>query len=409
MAATIDPGKAGFDPGRLERINAWMAGYVADGKFPGCSILIARDGKIVWRHTTGKRSIAGNEPYSDDTIVRIYSMTKPITSVAIMMLVEEGLLHLGASVANYLPEFSQCRALTADARTLDDTEACATPTVQQLLTHVSGLSYSFNPGLLSKSYVDHKLDFPPNSGGLEATTERLAKMPLAFTPGSRWNYSVGIDVAGRIIEVVAGMPLDRFFAARITGPLGMVDTGFSVEPAKTDRFADCYVFDPGNPLKLADSGHNSGYLQGRVDTFSGGGGLVSTLDDYFRFTEMLRRGGSLDSVKLLSPSTVRYMRRNHLNGDIAAMGTSSFLETPMTGVGFGIGGGIMIEPARSAIPGNVGDFSWGGLASTFFWLDPVEQLTVIFFTQLKPSSTYPNRAQLKALVHGALTGYTKRS
>lgn len=402
MKADSDPGTLGFDAARLSRIQDWMQRYVDEGKFPGSSVLIARNGNIAWQATAGLRSVEQGLAYQPDTIVRIYSMTKPVTSVALMMLAERGLFHLDAPIDRYLPEFSDCHALIDGATRADQTEPAPPPTLHQLLTHTSGLSYGFNTGVLPQAYAERGIGFGPASGALEHAVKEAAQLPLAFQPGARWEYSIGIDIIGRIIEIVSGSTLDVFFQNEILGPLGMEDTGFTVPETKIGRFASCYTPVENNPLHLTDEPASSEYRAGKVTTFSGGGGLVSTLSDYFRFAEMLRLGGSLDDVRLLSPRTTAFMKTNHLAGDIASMGPKSFAEMPMDGIGFGIGGSVALDPARARSIGSVGDFSWGGMASTLFWIDPIEHLSVVFFTQLIPSNTYPNRPELKALVHAAL-------
>ena len=399
-----DPSSQGFDASTLARIDRWMQRSIDTGRYSGSSVLIARNGEIVHLATAGLRSMDTGHPYEHDTIVRIYSMTKPVTSVALMMHYEQGLLHLGTPISAFLPEFSRCHALVDGATRIDQTEEIAPPTLHQLLTHTSGMTYDFNPGLLSQHYAEHGIGFGPATGGLEIAVKRAAAMPLAFRPGSRWEYSVGIDIIGRVIEVITGQPLDQVLQTQIFEPLGMVDTAFSVPDEKVARFADCYLKTETENLHLADPAGQSEFLAPHVETFSGGGGLVSTLGDYFRFGEMLRCGGSLDGVRLLSPRTVAFVRSNHLAGDIASMGPRSFAEMPMEGFGFGIGGSLVLSAGQSGMIGSVGDFGWGGLASTYFWTDPVEQLTGVFFTQLMPSSSYPSRAELKALVHGALVG-----
>lgn len=394
----------GFDRSRLGRIDEWMHRNIDQGRFTGSSVLLARHGDIAHLSCAGKTSLARETDYRRGTIVRIFSMTKPVTSVAFMMLLERGLLHLDAPVSRFIPEFSAMQALADGAASADQLVDAPSPTLHQLLTHTSGMTYAFNPGLLASVYAKEKIDFGPDSGGLEAMTRRAAEMPLAFQPGTRWEYSVGIDIIGRVVEIVSGKPLDRFFAEEIFQPLGMETTFFALPDNLTPRFADCYTKTDADPLALYDSADDSPFVGDRVTTFSGGGGLVSTLDDYFRFAEMLRRGGELDGERLLSPSSVRFMRSNHLTGDIASLGPASFAEMPMNGMGFGIGGAMVLDPALTRMPGSAGDFGWGGMASTYFWIDPVEDLTCIFFTQLVPSSSYPNRAELKALVHGALEG-----
>lgn len=401
-----------FDPVRLTRIDNWMQSYVDAGKFPGSAMLLAKGGQIVHRHACGYRDVANQKPFSADSIVRIFSMTKPVTSVALMMLAEKGLFHLDAPVSDFIPEFADACALIPNATALDQTEPCAPPTLHQLATHTSGLTYSFNPGPLGAAMKEGKLDFAADGPGLEEAAKRIASVPLAFQPGSRWEYSVGIDILGRVVEVVSGKTLDRFFADEIFEPLGMRDTFFAVPDDKLDRFACLYTSIEGDPMALGTKSDR--IVCAEVDrpetspwrntkTFSGGGGLLGTIDDYFQFAEMLRKGGTHNGARLLSPSTLGFMMRNHLAGDIASMGPQSFAEMPMVGVGFGIGGSVILDPARCRMPGNAGDFSWGGMASTIFWVDPAADLSCVFFTQLTPSSSYPNRPQLKALVHGAMT------
>lgn len=398
-----------FDDDRLARIAIWMQGYVAARKYAGCSTLISQGGTEAFYYECGSRDLAAGLPWQRDTVARIYSMTKPITSVALMILVERGLVHLDAPVSDFIEGFASPRCLIDGATDITQTEPCAAPTLHQLLTHTSGMSYSFNPGIVPEAMKDGKLDFSPGQRAIEQIADSVSQLPLVFKPGARWEYSVGIDVIGRVIEVVSGKTLDVFFKEEIFDPLGMTQTGFTVTSEQQPRFASLYTplagdsFDLNSAqksdetLRHVDDAENSPFL--RSKTFSGGGGLVGTIDDYLKFTEMLRKGGQ----GILSPNTLHFMMRNHLGGDIASMGPSSFAEQPMHGMGFGIGGAVALDPARAGVPGSVGDFSWGGMASTFFWIDPVHDLSVIFFTQLSPSSSYPSRAQFKALVHGALT------
>jgi CubicO group peptidase (beta-lactamase class C family) len=413
MIGTALPQDRGFDTNRLAQLSGWMDQFVTDRKYAGCGALIARDGDVVFDHATGLRSIVSGAPFERDTVVRIYSMTKPVTTVALMMLVERGLVHLDAPVSNFIPAFKDCHALVPGASTMDQVEPCAPPTLHQLATHTSGLSYPFNPGLLAKQMDAQDLMFKANQGALADMADQVAALPLAFQPGTRWEYSVSIDILGRVIEVITGQSLSEFLQAEILEPLSMSETGFSVKPDTAERFADLYTPLEGDAmalnqakigadtLRLVDKTDGSPFLNASMH--SGGGGLVGTMDDYLRFAEMLRRGGALGDVRLLSPRTVRFMTSNHLPGDIASMGPMSFAEQPMDGMGFGLGGAVVLDPARARCPGSVGDFSWGGMASTFFWIDPVEKLSVVFFTQLSPSSSYPTRPQLKALVHAALT------
>ena len=402
MAKFDDAKRLGFDPDRLNRIQDWMARNVELGRYTGSSVLLARRGEIAAVLCDGQRSIANDKPYERDTIVRIYSMTKVITTMALMQFAERGLFHLDAPVSDFLPEFSDCQALIKGAISVDQVEAAPTPTLHQMLTHTSGLTYGFNTGILPEHYAEQKIDFGKRSVSNEVATKRLAKMPLAFQPGKRWEYSHGTDVIGRVVEVLAGKPLDQVFKEQILQPLGMGDTDFSVPPNKVDRFADCYLKAEHDPLYCNDKAESSEYLQANVQTFSGGGGLVSTLDDYYKFGEMMRQHGSLNGQRIIGSRTMKFMRRNHLPGDIASMGPSSFAENPMEGVGFGLGGSVVLNPALARTIGNEGEFGWGGMASTLFWHDPVEDLICVYFTQLVPSSSYPTRPELKALVHAAL-------
>ncbi len=275
-------------------------------------------------------------------------------------------------------------------------------TVQHLLTHTSGLTYGEgNPGAVSRLYERHRTDFGPQDGPLAEVVERLAGIPLLHQPGTAWGYGVSTDVLGRVIEVASGLPLDRFLDERVLGPLGMTDTSFRVPPEKLGRFAALYEATPDGGLRLLET-PSSGPQAGEVTTFSGGAGLVSTADDYFRFAELLRRGGAVDGVRLLEESTVRLMTSDRLGRDLAAMGQATFNETAMDGVGFGLGVSVVVDPSRTAWRSARGEFAWGGYASTAFWVDPEHDATVVFLTQVVPSDRYPIRGELRALVADAL-------
>ncbi|WP_417699340.1 serine hydrolase domain-containing protein [Pseudophaeobacter sp.] len=402
-----------MDQNRLENIRLWQQRYVDERKYAGSALLIKQAGTERYFHAAGRRNVEENLDFTRDTLARIYSMTKPVTSVALMILAEKGLFHLDAPVSDFIPEFAEMQALIPGATSIDQTEPARTPTLHELLTHTSGLSYPFNPGILSQAMDHEQLMFKPNQGNLGKMVAHLASYPLAFQPGTRWEYSVSIDVLGRVIEVVSGRSLGDFFATEIFEPLGMGETGFRVPRTAGNRFASLYTPLSGDAmalnaaepsverLRLTDLHGGSPFET--ADMMSGGGGLVGTIDDYMRFTEMLRQKGRARDGFILSPKTIEFMMKNHLPGDIASMGPQSFAEQPMDGMGFGLGGAVVLDPARARCPGSVGDFSWGGMASTFFWVDPAQDLSVVFFTQLAPSSSYPARAELKALVHGALT------
>lgn len=399
----------GYDQPRLDRIARWMQSYIDTRRFAGASVLVAQGGQEVYYHDCGLRDLARATPFQRDTVARIYSMTKPITSVALMMLAERGLFHLDAPLSEFIPAFDDMECLITGATTIDDVTRCATPTLHQLLTHTSGLSYPFNPGVLGEKMADEDIIFRSNQGTLAQMCDRVADLPLAFHPGTRWEYSVSIDILGHVIEVVSGKTLEQFFVEEIFDPLGMNETRFSVPVTARDRFSALYtplagsgfslgkVDNTNETLRLIDDVEGSPFLDAKM--YSGGGGLVGTIDDYLKFAEMMRTGGA----GLIGPKTLSFMMRNHLNGDIASMGPSSFAEQPMEGMGFGLGGAVVLDPGRSRTPSSIGDYSWGGMASTFFWIDPQTETSVIFFTQLSPSSAYPARPQLKALVHGAMT------
>ena len=395
--------KLGFDPGRLERIQTWMSGYVDGGKLPFAATLIARHGETVWQGHTGLRDVAAGSPYEPDTIVRIYSMTKPITSVGLMMLYEQALFHLDDPIEEILPEFAGLKVLRPGAQNLDEIEALQTkPTIHNLFTHTAGLTYGFQGGMLGEAYAGAGVDFNPGGDGLAETTRKLATMPLLFQPGREWNYSVATDVLGRLIEVVSGQSLDQYFAEKIFEPLGMTDTFFTVPEDKIDRLASCYLATEDAGLKVSDSGWNSAFQAAIVKTYSGGGGLLSTGTDYQKFAEMLRRGGSAGTQHLLSPRTIKFMASNHLAGDLASMGPETWCETSFFGVGFGLGFSVILDPTMAQMSGSVGEYGWGGMASTVFWVDPLEDLTVVYLTQLIPSDTYAMRKELRMLVYQAL-------
>ena len=406
------PSTLGFDQDRLDRLGRWMDSYVDRRRYPGASVVVARHGREAYFHSCGQRNIDAGLAFDRDTMVRIYSMTKPVTSVAIMTLVEQGLFPLDAPLSDFIPAFTEMQALVPGAERLDQGAPCATPTIHQLLTHTSGLTYSFNTNPVSEAMKEQELDFSPGNRTIATVADQLAALPLVFAPGTRWEYSVAIDVLGRVVEVVSGRSLDRYFADEIFAPLGMTQTAFRVPEGTGDRFAALYTpleGDPmsvaapdrgADPLRLSDAPDESRYHT--TQCFSGGGGLVSTIDDYMRFAEMLRRGGEGNGARILSPRTLDFMMRNHLKGEIADMGPTSFAEQPMQGTGFGLGGAVVLDPGRARSPGTVGDFGWGGMASTYFWVDRVNNLSVVFFTQLAPSSSYPSRPELKALVQAAM-------
>ena len=399
-----DPAKLGFDPERMARFRPWMRRWVERGLYPGAQVLIARRGEIVTCDCVGLRDVEAAKPWRRDTIVRAYSMTKPITSVALLMLYEAALCHLDTPVDEFLPELADRQVLIPEATSIDQVRPAETRlTLHHLLTHTSGLTYGFNEGVLPAAMRERGVNFAAKDGDLAASVKGLAALPLGFEPGTRWNYGVSTDLVGRVIEVISGQPLNHFLARRIFEPLGMKDTAFAVPADKLDRFAACYEKTDRALMALADNSADSAFQEGRVRQYSGGGGLVSTVEDYLAFAEMLRGQGALGSVRLLAPKTVEIMTANALPGDLAAMGQPVFSEVSFEGIGFGLGVAVMLDPARAKTAGSRGDYGWGGLASTLFWVDPATEITAIFLTQLIPSSAYPSRKEMRALVYAALT------
>lgn len=404
LKVDIDPSEVGFDRGRLERIDRRLARYVDEGLLPGWLVAVSRRGHLAHLSTYGHRDVESGAPVEADTVWRLYSMTKPITSVAAMMLYEEGAFELKDPVSRWIPSFADQRVWRGGTPQAPVTAPAVEPVrIWHLLTHTSGLTYGFHYAHpVDARYRDAGFEWgSPRGMDLTACCDAWAQQPLVFEPGSEWNYGVSTDVLGRLVEVVSGQSLDEFFARRIFGPLGMTDTAFWADERRAERLASLY-------LRGAD-GQATATPMGRAATLapsalSGGGGLVGTAGDYLRFTEMLRRRGELDGVRLLGSRTVDYMTRNQLPGqaDLETYGRRLFAETAFDGVGFGLGFSVVTDAAASKVLDSEGSYGWGGAASTAFWVDPAEEITLVFMTQLLPSSTYPLRSQLKQLVAQAL-------
>ena len=397
---------AGFDSQRLASVSALVDRYVAEGKLAGAQVQVAHRGEVALRHTVGRADVASDRPLGDDAIYRIYSMTKPITSIALMQLYEQGRVLLEDPVSAYIPEFAEMQVFTGGTPTAPKVRPAQTAmTVKDVLTHASGLTYGFFfQNNLDAMYREDGLgDFQLPDYTLEEGMRRLATKPLAFDPGTAWNYSMSTDVCGRLVEVISGMGLDEYFAEHITGPLGMADTAFHVPADKIHRFTSNYQLTPEDPLATFDSFDASPYLSPPV-FLSGGGGLVGTVDDYQRFVDMLLNGGELDGQRIIGRKTLEYMTINHLpeGKTLNELGQSLFSEAVMEGMGFGLGFSTLVDPARNGAVSSGGEFAWGGAASTAFWVDPAEEITCVFMTQLMPSSSYPLRRELKATVYQAL-------
>ena len=398
------PETVGLSGPRLARLQDWMEGYVARGELPWASTVVARHGEIAWSGRAGLADIAAGRAIEDDAILRIYSMSKPITAVAALMLYEEARFQLDDPIGRYIPELDDMQVRIAEHGDDLVCEPAAGPiTIRHLFTHTSGFIYgAFGDDALARLYTARDMHFRGRGGTLAEQTARLGELPLHHHPGRNWSYGVSTDVLGRLVEVLSGESFDRFLAHRIFAPLGMEDTFFELPADRQGRFLPCYRKTEQERLELWDTGAPGTRFTSEVACFSGGGGLLSTQGDYLRFTEMLRRGGELGGNRLLSPRTVAFMASNHLEGDIAAIDASSFGESTTVGVGFGLGVSVMLDPAAAQVLASPGEFGWGGMASTAFWVDPVEDLSVVFLSQLVPSSSYPLRRELHALIQQAL-------
>jgi CubicO group peptidase (beta-lactamase class C family) len=406
LQVEVQPEAVGFDGKRLARLDSHFARYVDDGRLPGWLILVSRAGRIAHLSTYGRRDVEADLPVELDTRFRIFSMTKPVTSVAAMMLFEQGAFQLKDPVSRFIPSFEDLRVYRSGSALAPETEPAAGPVrIWHLLTHTAGLTYGFHHAHpVDAMYRAAGFEWTVPSGmDLAACCDAWARIPLLFQPGSEWNYSVASDVLGRVVEVVSGQALDRFFAERILEPLGMTDTAFWVADDATKDLAALYVPQPGTRRATRYDALGDNALR-TPDALLGGQGLVSTAADYHRFTQMLLGGGELDGTRLLGTRTLRYMTRNHLPGgaDLEVFGRPLFAETTFDGVGFGLGFSVVDDPVANKVPCSAGEFAWGGAASTAFFVDPAERITVLFLTQLMPSSTHPIRPELRQLVYQAL-------
>jgi CubicO group peptidase (beta-lactamase class C family) len=399
----IDPDAAGLDARRLERITEhFRTRYVEPGKIVGGQVVVARHGSVGYFESFGEMDRERGKPVTDDTIWRIYSMTKPITGVALLSLYEHGLFQLNDPVHRFLPEWKD---LKVAERAEDGSKRLVEPerpmSVKDVLMHMSGLGM----GALGGGDNVPTLSMLDGDDTLADLVTKLAEKPLVFHPGTRWLYGLSTDICGRLVEVLSGQRFDEYLQSAVFGPLGMVDSGFQVPDEAVDRFAASYFRRPKDKtLKLVDDPETSRYRQPRA-FLSGGGGLVSTTEDYLRFARMLLAGGELDGVRVLGRKTVELMASNHLPGggsmtEFAVPG--GFGEVGFTGMGFGLTVAVNEGPTRSGVISSTGDFTWGGYASTIFWVDPAEELVVIFMTQLIPSGTFNFRDQLKTLVYPAI-------
>ncbi|MFC3712820.1 serine hydrolase domain-containing protein [Sphingoaurantiacus capsulatus] len=397
----------GLDAKRLAKIDDFLAKkYVDAGRLPGTLTMVARRGEIAHVGLRGHADIERGLKISEDTIFRIYSMTKPITSIALMMLVEEGLIALDDPVHRYIPEWRNLGVFAGGTHRIGfQTKKPERPMqVVDLLRHTAGLTYGFQLRTnVDAAYRAAKIGEIEKDGDLDGFIAALASLPLEFSPGEKWNYSVATDVLGYLVQKVSGERFEEFLQRRIFDPLGMVDTGFHVREGQAHRFASCYQPTKAGGIEVQDDAATSTFLK-PPSFMSGGGGLVSTAGDYMKFAQALANGGTAGGHRLVSRKTLELMTANHLPGgvDLPALSVSLFSEASYSGVGFGLGFATTMDAAKTLIPGSAGDYSWGGAASTFFWIDPAEELVAIFMTQLIPSSTYPVRRELRTMVYAAL-------
>lgn len=396
-----------FDPACLARIPAFLQErYLDDDKLPCAQVLVAHRGEIAHFSSQGAAREGSDKAIDETSLFRIASMTKPVTSVAFMILLEECKVALDTPVHRVIPEFSNLGVYSAGgAGVAFQTRPLNRPMLMiDLLRHTSGLTYSFqNRSNVDAAYREGKIENFYGNLDLDGFVAALGQIPLEFSPGEAWNYSVSTDVLGAVVQRVSGMPLAEFLQTRIFAPLGMDDTFFTVPADKLHRLTDCYHMVPGKGRQMLDRGAESRWSRS-PRLVSGGGGLVSTALDYHRFCTMLLNGGTLDGTRIIGRKTLDLMTANHLpgNGDLASWSQSLFSEATNAGVGFGLGFAVNIDPAATLIPGSKGEFYWGGMYSTAFFVDPLEQVHVVFMTQLGPSSTYPIRRELRTLIYAAL-------
>jgi len=399
----VDPTEAGFAPDRLARIDAYLQRYIDDGLLPGWQLVLTRGGRVVHDSAAGFRHRETRTPIGHDSLYRIMSMTKPIVSVAAMTLWEEGAFQLSTPVSEFIPAFADVRVYTGGSDLRPTTVPAVEPVrMVHLLTHTSGLTYPFlRQHPVDAMYRAHNIDTTVETEiDLAGLCDVLAGLPLLFQPGSEWAYSMATDVLGRVIEVISGQTLGEFLAARVFAPLGMTATRFANSAAPEPQLVTLYAQTPDG----LERGDRFAAGADRASFESGGGGLVSSAHDYHRFTQMMLRRGALDGQRILGSRTVDFMTRNHLPGgvDLDTYGRPLYSESPMRGSGFGLGFSVNLDPATAGRPGTPGTFGWGGMAGTRFLVDPVEDLTMLFFTQVFASSPLPMREMLPQLVYQAL-------
>jgi CubicO group peptidase (beta-lactamase class C family) len=399
----LAPKRAGFAPERINRITEHIdKNYIQPGKIVGCQTLVARHGHVAYFKSQGLRDRERRTPMADDSVFRLYSMTKPITSVALMTLYEQGHFQLNDPVSRFIPSWRGHKVWVSGEGASMETAVPARPmTMRNVLSHTSGLTYGATNHPVDRVYREVGVGRGEGET-LAGFADKLAKVPLRYQPGERWMYSLSTDVCGYLVEEISGKRFDQYLQETIFDPLDMKDTSFMVASRKADRFAANYQREADKTLKLIDDPERSNYLK-QPTFFSGGGGLTGTTADYLRFCEMLRRGGELGGARILGPRTIELMHRNHLAGgkDLSQMAIGAFSETAYEGVGFGLGFAMTLGQVEAGGLGG-GEYYWGGAASTIFWIDPNEDMVVIFMTQLMPSATFNFRGQLRNIIYSAI-------
>lgn len=390
--ARTRPASVGLSSERLDRLETFANGYVEQDKLAGMTLAVMRRGKIAYTKHFGMADKAGGLVQSDDTIFRIHSMTKPIAAVALMMLYEEGKFQLSDPIAMYIPEFQDLKVFAGvnEDGTFRLTDAARAPTIQDLMSHSAGFAYGRSTDPVSQVYQAR--DY--RGGTLTDMIAKIADVPLLYQPGERWMYSISVDIQARLVEVLSGTSFDVFMKQRIFEPLDMVDTGFHVPAEKAARFAAAYEFQDGT-MVVADDPKKSRYLR-KPTFFSGSGGLVSTTGDFLRFAQAMLNGGALDGNRILSPRTVELMTQNHL-----AEGVTVNLYAP-SNMGFGLGVQVRTSMTLDPGTGSVGEYGWGGAASTYFFIDPKEELIGVLMTQFYPSNAWRIRSEFHTLVYQAI-------
>ncbi len=387
-----------------KKLKEWMDEYIEKNKFNGCSLSIAdTEGNTLLDTGSGHADKEKTKEFNSLSIVRIFSMTKSIVSTCLLQLLRDKKINVGDTLDHYFENYSNCFALVENAKNLTELEKTRAPSIYQLLNHTSGLSYFFNDDLIGREYLKQNLTATPDNDNLSVFVEKVSSLPLAFKPGIKWNYSIGIDIAGRLIEIISGEPLDVYISKNLLDPLDMKDTHFFLPKTKVDRFTDCFFYNEmhDNFFPLVKQYENFYYQKDQVTNLSGGSGLLSTGHDYLKFASLLLNGGKYKNTRIFEDEVIKSIRVNSLDRDIASIGVETFAQMPTTGMGHSLAGSVITDP-HPDFTSNLGDFGWGGMASNYFWIDFEKRYTAVFMTQLLPSGSYPNRKELKKLVHQSL-------